>query len=145
MKFKTIFICFFLFSCSDEASDFKPYSISCATQRMLETGRMYGYSDEYIMREWMKSSPYLFDGEHVYFKGFVSGWNKLKMIEQNNKIYWNKYSDALEANGSYVFNPRTMKLTTLYDGKESTSGPEACIKNTWNKGIELAERVEVRK
>lgn len=143
MKFRTIFICFLLFVCTVEGSGFKPYSISCATQKMLEDGRMYGYSDEYIMRDWMKSSPYLFDGENVYFKGYVSGWVKLKMIEQNNKIYWNRYSDALEANASYVFNPRTMKLTTLYDGKD-LSGPSTCIKNTWNKGIELAEKVEVR-
>lgn len=139
-----VFTLTFLASQNVTANDFKKYSISCASQKMLERGRMYGYSDEYIMREWTKSSPYLFDGEHVYFKGWVSGWNKLKMIKQNNKIYWNKYSDALEANASYVFNPSTMKLTTLYDGKEYSSGPMTCIKNTWNKGIELAENVEVR-
>ena len=144
MKFKSTLICFLLFAFSIEGSDFKPYSISCTTQKTLERGRMYGYSDEYIMREWLKSSPYFFDGEYVYFKGWVSGWVKLKMIEQNNKIYWNRYSDALEANGSYVFNPKTMNLTTLYDGKDS-SGPQPCIKNTWNKGLELAEKVEVRK
>ena len=143
---KSIFIAFvFLFTNQHLFSaDFEKFSVSCATEKTLENGRMYGYTDEYIIQDWLKASPTLFDGENAWIKGMRSGWIQMKMIQRGNKIYWSRYSNALETNMNMTLDLNKMQKVTKYEGQDSYQ-ISLCIKNTWNKGIELADKVVVKK
>ena len=94
---KLIYIVFiFLFANQHLFSaDFEKFSVSCVTKESLENGRMYGYTDEYIIRDWLKNTPIFFDGENAWIKGMRSGWIQMKMTQRDNKIYWSRYSLSL--------------------------------------------------
>jgi hypothetical protein len=140
---KTLIICLFLGSSEIDAAYFQKFSVSCVTEKSLETGRSYGFTDEYIMREWLKSSPYMFDGEFVWFKGMVSGWIKIKMKQSNNNISWQRYSNSLEVNTYSSLDTKNLVMKTRY-GNNSDIQKSHCIKNTWNEGLELSKQVRVK-
>ncbi len=134
-----IFSCLFL-NQNLFSEEFKKFSVSCATEKTIENGRMYGYTDEYIIRDWLKESPILFDGENAYVKGSRSGWIKMKMSQRGNKIYWTRYSSALETNMNMTLDLDNLQKVTQYDGDDYIQR-SFCLKNSWNKGIELADKV----
>ena len=121
------------------SADFEKFSVSCVTEKTLENGRMYGYTDEYIIRDWLKDSPTLFDGESAWIKGLRSGWIQMKMTQQGNKIYWRRYSNALQTYMNVTLDLNKMQKITKYEN-DGYAQISLCIKNTWNEGIELAEK-----
>ena len=144
-KFILLFFFCILLNQNLFASKFEKFSVSCATEKQLETGRKYGYSDKYIIEEWMNGSPYLFDGKNVYMKGWRSGWIKMKMSQKDNKIYWSRYSNALETDMNSVLYLDKMEMTTEYDDEDYVQLKSFCLKNSWNRGVVLANKVAEKK